>query len=225
VRIAYPWRLGVAAFTVMVGCLLAPPASAATPLGGGAGIIVDGTYCTLTIIGHDKTGDLVGFTAAHCGGPGAQVVAEGSEDHGPLGTVAAANDAPLDYSVIKFDPAKVTPIPDFAGFVISGIGDAPAYRQPACKLGAATGYFCSGFVSIPGRGRHSTFNALWLPGDDGGPIVTDGLLIAMMTGGWVIPGFPGMADLPETHTTLFAAILDDVNTTGGPGAGFVPIPG
>jgi hypothetical protein len=47
-------------------------------LGGGAGIVVDGTYCTLASIGHQKSGQLVGFTAGHCGGPGAPVVAEGA---------------------------------------------------------------------------------------------------------------------------------------------------
>jgi hypothetical protein len=53
--------------------LLAPTAAAdgAVPLGGGAGIVVAGTYCTLATIGHDKTGELVGFTAGHCGGTGA----------------------------------------------------------------------------------------------------------------------------------------------------------
>src|ERR1700753_2193303 len=76
-------------------------------LGGGAGIVIEGSYCTLGTIGHDKTGDLVGFTAGHCGGPGAPVVAEGADNHGPVGTVAAVGDG-LDYGVIKFEPAKVT---------------------------------------------------------------------------------------------------------------------
>ncbi len=50
-------------------------------MGGGAGIVVNGgTLCTLTTIGHDKFGDLIGFTSAHCGGPGAQVAAEGAEN-------------------------------------------------------------------------------------------------------------------------------------------------
>ncbi len=49
--------------------------------------MVDGHYCTLTTIGHDKTGELVGFNAAHCGGPGAQVVAEGTDT--TVGTVVA----------------------------------------------------------------------------------------------------------------------------------------
>jgi len=88
--------------------------------------------CTLTTIGHDNTGELVGFTAAQCGGPGSQVLAEGTD--GTVGTVAAAN-GNLHYAVIKFDPAKVTPISDFAGFAISGIGPDPGSSQPVCTHG------------------------------------------------------------------------------------------
>jgi hypothetical protein len=88
--------------------LLSATASAdvQVPLGGGAGIVLAGTYCTLGTIGHDKTGDLVGFTASTCGGPGSSVDVEGGP--GGVGTVVAANDD-LDYAVIKFDPAKVIP--------------------------------------------------------------------------------------------------------------------
>jgi hypothetical protein len=83
------------------------PAAAAdsgVPLGGGAGITVNGTPCTLTTIGHDRSGALVGFTAGHCGGPGADVVAEGA-NNGTVGSVTTVGDG-LDYAVIKFDPAK-----------------------------------------------------------------------------------------------------------------------
>ena len=56
------------------------------PLGGGAGIIVNGdALCTLTTIGTDGKGELIGFTSAHCGGPGAPVVVESAKDRGPLG--------------------------------------------------------------------------------------------------------------------------------------------
>ena len=64
------------------------------PLGGGAGIIVNGdTLCTLTTIGTDGKGELIGFTSAHCGGPGAPVVVESAKDRGPLGTMVAGNDS------------------------------------------------------------------------------------------------------------------------------------
>jgi hypothetical protein len=84
--------VGAAAALVAASGLLTPSAAAAddkVPLGGGAGIALGGTLCTLATIGHDNTGELVGFTDAHCGRPGAPVSAEG----GPVvGSVVAAND-------------------------------------------------------------------------------------------------------------------------------------
>jgi hypothetical protein len=212
--------------TVVIGCLFAPTASAAIPLGGGAGIVVDGSYCTLATIGHDSTGELVGFTAAHCGGPGAQVVAEGSEDLGPVGTVVAANGG-IDYAVIKFDPAKISPIPDFAGFLIRGIDTSPHdVGQPACKFGADTGDFCSDIFSIPSPGPRMSMHGLFQPGDDGGPVTSDDLLVGMIRNGEVIY-IPNLLlpNKPITFSIKIGTILDDVNANGGPGAGFTPIPG
>lgn len=227
-RTAYLWRLGVLPLlTVVVGCLFAPTASAANPLGGGAGIIVDGTYCTLATIGHDKTGELVGFTAASCGGPDSPVVAEGSENLGPVGTVVAlANDPGLKYSVIKFDPAKITPIADFAGFVINGIGPDPQRGQPECRLGAATGDFCSVNTTLSDSSpRMPMPGGNYAPGDNGGPVTSDGLLVGLIFSGiyldmWNLPFPSGW----RTNSVKFSRILDDINSTGGPGAGFTPIP-
>ena len=117
-------------------------ADARLPMGGGAGIVINGdTMCTLTTIGSDKAGELIGFTSAHCGGPGAQVAAEGAESRGVLGVMVSGNDN-LDYAVIKFDPAKVTPVANYNGFVISGIGPDPTFGQIACKQGRTTGNSC-----------------------------------------------------------------------------------
>ena len=102
-------------------------------LGGGAGIVVNGAPCTLATIGHDRTGELVGFTAATCGDPGSSVGIEGGP--GGVGNVVAANDD-LDYAVIKFDPAKVVPTANFAGFPINGVRPDPDYGQGACNNAA-----------------------------------------------------------------------------------------
>ncbi len=225
-RVAYRWWVGVCVFVSLLAVLCAPVASAALPLGGGAGIIVNGTYCTLATIGHDKTGDLVGFTAASCGGPDSPVVAEGWENLGPVGTVVApANTPRLRYVVIKFDPAKITPIASFAGFVINGIGPDPEHGQPECRLGAATGEFCSDRATFPGPGPGRSMNGgNYQPGDNGGPVTSNGLLVGMIWNGiylhmFDVPVAPGWS----TGIVKFSAILDDVNSTGGPGAGFTPI--
>ena len=71
------WHLFTAAAMVALGALLAPNVAVAHAdepviLGGGSGIVVNGeTLCTLTTIGNDNRGNLIGFTSAHCGGPGA----------------------------------------------------------------------------------------------------------------------------------------------------------
>ena len=231
VRPGYRWWVGVCLLLPLLAVVRAPVAAAAVPLGGGAGIIVNGTYCTLTTIGRDKTGDLVGFTAASCGGPDSPVVAEGSEDLGPVGTVVAiGNDPQLDYSVIKFDSSKVTPVPNFAGFDINGIDAGPfEWHQPLCRLDAATGDFCSDIGSLPGPApRLSMPGGGYQPGDNGGPVTSNDQLIGLIAGGLFVPsaGFRFIPTGPPhqfTHVTKFSAIVDDVNSTGGPGAGFVPV--
>jgi hypothetical protein len=222
-----PWIVGVAVALVASAGVLSPTAAAddKVPLGGGAGVVVDGSHCTLNSIGHDNNRELVGFTAAHCGGPGAKVVAEGAENHGSLGTVAAVGDG-LDYSVIRFDPAKVSPTANFAGFPIDGIGPDPDLGNPACTLGAATGDECSHIVTVPGPGPGRSMLAPFQPGDDGRPVTSDDLLIGLVRDGYTIPGdLLGNLPMPETEFILFSAILSDVNAKGGPGAGFSPSPG
>jgi hypothetical protein len=157
----------------------AATAAAAVPLGGGAVIGVGDGYCTLTTIGHDNTGALVGFTAAHCGGLGAQVRAAGRD--GPVGSVVGAN-GDLDYAVIKFDPAKVAAIANFAGFAINGIGPDPDPFQQACWFGAFTGNVCSHFNAFALAPRRN-LTAEAQPGDDGGPVTSNDLLIGMIVQG------------------------------------------
>jgi hypothetical protein len=206
--------------------LLSPTATAdgSVVLGGGAGIVVEGSNCTLTTIGRDHAGELVGFTAGHCGGPGAPVVAEGSESHGPVGAVAAVGDG-LDYGVIKFEPAKVVPTASFAGFAINGIGPDPDWHAHACTNGAANGTQCGGIPSIPGPGpRGAMDHAVFQPGDDGGPVTSNDLLIGLACGGNTAPANRGIPQIDFTQWAKFSAIMNDVNAKGGPGAGFTPIP-
>jgi hypothetical protein len=213
----------------VAACLSSPTAVAGTvPLGGGAGIIEAGTYCTLSTIGHDRNGDLVGFTVSKCGGPGTPVVAEGAPGSGPVGTVAVTDDA-LGYAVIKLDSAKINPLAAFNGFPIVGIGPDPGFQQPVCIQGGATGQGC-GSATVPGV-KPSTFTAI-LPlghfqvgGDEGAPVTAGGQLVGMVRGGRtsidaVVPG----ADMRIT-LVLFSAILNDVNAKGGLGVDFTPIAG
>jgi len=72
---------------------------------------------------------------------------------------------------------------------------------------------------------HMNMRGLFQPGDDGGPATSDQLLFAMVLGGNVLsPLALGLTPIPVTHLVKFSAILAAVNSSGGPGAGFIPIP-
>ena len=224
-RISRAW-LATGFTSVVLAGLFAPIASAAIPLGGGAGIVVDGSFCTLTVIGHNKTGELIGFTSAHCGGPGSPVVAEGADT--AVGTVVVAN-GDLDYAVIRFDPANVTPISNFDGFDINGIGpDPPQLHTPcmqrradghptgqacidvtypdqyqmSCQQSRATGRTCADIIG-PGRDP-ATLNARACanPDDSGAPVTVNDLLIGMVRGGF-IPGMPCPGPSPFPGVVFF----------------------
>ncbi len=137
-----------------------------------------------------------------------------------MGSVVAVDDQ-LDYAVIKFDPAKVTPTHDFDGFAINGIDPNPALGQWTCKLSSATGQSCFSLRFWALDPSIYTAKAPWQPGDDGAPATVNDLLIGMFRDGSVT-----LALVPPTRPEILkiSALLDDVNAKGGPGAGFTPIP-
>jgi hypothetical protein len=219
----------VAVLLALVG--LFPTTAAAddkVPLGGGAGIVVNGdTFCTLTAIGTDNKGELVGFTSAHCGGLGAQVAAEAAQDHGTLGSMVAGNEN-LDYAVIQFDPAKVAPVANFGGFVINGIGPDPAFGQIACKQGRTTGNSC-GVTWGPGQDPGTiVMQVCGRPGDSGGPVTVNNLLVGLIHGAFSENLPACVVKYIPLHTPAVVmsinAILADINSKNRPGAGFVPVP-
>jgi len=238
VHTAHRWLLRVtAALLTWVACLavatLAVPAGRVTAdnkvvMGGGAGLVVDGdTMCTLTSIGHDNTGALIGFTSAHCGGPGAEVAAEGQEGNGIIGQMVAGNDD-LDYAVIEFDPDRVTPVSNFGGFIIAGIGPDPSFGQIACKQGRTTGNSC-GVTWGPGQDPGTiVMQVCGRPGDSGGPVVVNNMLVGMIHGAFSEALPTCVVKYIPLHTPAVVvsinAVLADINANDRPGAGFVPVP-
>lgn len=206
-----------------------PTASAVDPvvLGGGDGIVIDGsTYCTLTTIGHDSSGALIGFTSAHCGGPGAVVAAEGRPDAGTLGSMVAGNDN-LDYAVIQFDPALVTPVSTVKGFTISGLGPDPEFGEVACKLGRTTGYSC-GVTWGPGEEPGTIVNQVCGgPGDSGAPVTVNNQLVGMIHGAFDDALPTCITQYIPLHTPAvtmsMTSVLTDIANRGRPGTGFVPV--
>ncbi len=208
---------------------IAAPAHAQDPvsLGGGSGLVVNGeTLCTLTAIGNDNRGDLVGFTSAHCGGPGAKVGAEGHENAGVLGEMVAGNDA-LDYAVIKFDPQKVHPVNNVDGFQIDGLGPDPLVGDIACKLGRTTGYSC-GITWGPGDEPGTFINQVCgQPGDSGAPVTVNNRLVGMIHGAFSEELPTCIIKYIPLHTPAvnmsFNTQLADIVAKNRPGSGFVPV--
>jgi hypothetical protein len=224
-------RLLVPAAIAALAVLSAPIAAAAgpVPLGGGSGIVVDGeTLCTLTSIGTDNRGNLIGFTSAHCGGPGALVSAEGAQASGVLGTMVAGNDG-LDYAVIQFDAQKVTPVNTVNGFRIDGIGPDPDFGEMACKLGRTTGYSC-GVTWGPGEKPGTIVNQVCgQPGDSGAPVTVDNRLVGMIHGAFSEDLPTCVVKFVPLHTPAVTmsinAVLGDINAKNRAGSGFVPVGG
>lgn len=221
----------VATIAVAAAALISTPAPAQAqaliPLGGGSGLVVNGeTLCTLTAIGYDNRAKLVGFTSAHCGGPGARVGAEEAEDAGVVGTMVAGNDA-LDYAVIEFDPRKVRPVNSVDGFRIDGLGPDPVAGDIACKLGRTTGYSC-GVTWGPGQEPGTIVNQVCgQPGDSGAPVTVNNRLVGMIHGAFsenlptcVIKYIP--LHTPAV-TMSFNTQLADITAKNRAGTGFVPV--
>ena len=207
----------------------APVASAQDPviLGGGSGLVVNGeTLCTLTAIGNDNKGNLIGFTSAHCGGPGAKVAAEGHENAGELGTMVAGNDL-LDYAVIQFDPQRVRPVNNIDGFQIDGLGPDPVVGDIACKLGRTTGYSC-GITWGPGNEPGTFINQVCgQPGDSGAPVTVNNRLVGMIHGAFSEELPTCVVKYVPLHTPAVTmsinAVLADITAKNRPGSGFVPV--
>jgi hypothetical protein len=231
-RTGHRWLTRMAAAIVASASLLAPTAPMAyaddpVPLGGGSGIVVNGdTLCTLTAIGNDNRGNLIGFTSAHCGGPGAQVGAEGADASGVLGTMVAGNDS-LDYAVIQFNPAKVQPVNNVDGFQIDGLGPDPVTGDIACKLGRTTGYSC-GVTWGPGQDPGTIVSQVCgQPGDSGAPVTVNNRLVGMIHGAFAEDLPTCVVKFIPLHTPAVAmsinAQLADIVAKNRPGSGFVPV--
>ena len=231
-RTGHRWLLRLTAAMVTAVAVLAvvtPTANAddPVPLGGGSGLVVNGdTLCTLTSIGNDERGNLIGFTSAHCGGPGAQVGAEGAEGSGVLGTMVAGNDA-LDYAVIQFDPQKVAPTNNVDNFQIDGLGPDPVTGDVACKLGRTTGYSC-GVVWGPGQEPGTIVSQVCgQPGDSGAPVTVNNRLVGMIHGAFAEDLPTCVVKFIPLHTPAVAMSINtqlaDIVAKSRPGSGFVPV--
>lgn len=217
---------------VGVGMAQAQPAAPRIPLGGGSGIIFSSrSICSLTTIGYDARGRLVGLTAAHCANLGDRVAGEQIQHRVggkivPVGEVVTRN-ARLDYEVIAFRPDLVAPIRSVGATTIDGIGTFPGPGSLVCDNGRSTGHAC-GIVWAPIDGYWAD-QACATHGDSGGPVTVGDRVVGMTNAG--VYGF-GPLQLPDctnpanpVHavalSTSMSTILTDLDAhPAAIGAGF-----
>ncbi|WP_431953744.1 S1 family peptidase [Nocardia lijiangensis] len=213
-----------AVFAVALGAALlgtgaGPSAAAPGPvIGGGSGIIIDNMFeCTVTTVGHDSAGRLVGLTAGHCGDAGAQVYSEADRGAGVIGRFVYSN-SELDYAVIQFDPGAITPVNRIGNVTITGIGGPAQFPMIVCKEGRTTGNTCGvAYGDLFGTNVETWSQMCVVEGDSGAPVVAGTTLVGMVNAYLAIACFG-----PEVGTNM-SAIMNDLNARGGPGAGYVPI--
>ncbi|MFC5938208.1 S1 family peptidase [Corynebacterium choanae] len=190
-------------------------------MGPSTPLFIDDAVCTLGVAGYDSEGNKIGITAGHCGKPGSEVV---SADSWPMGTAGyvVAQSAKHDYSVIRFED-KVDVAKSYNGLTIDTLGwdDKP---QMVCKYGVATGWTCGPQFLADQRTSLAQYCAN--TGDSGAPVFIGNKLIGVVSGG-LAPGnsfacvspLQGPLHAPAiTHS--IDAIVNDINTHHGYGAGF-----
>ncbi|WLP90137.1 S1 family peptidase [Gordonia sp. NB41Y] len=213
--------LAVLAATVLAGWG-APGTATAAPakiyLGGGSGILVlkggnSASACTLTTIGHAKTGELIGITAGHCGKPGQVVLSETYSDRGQAGVITYSN-AKDDVAIIQFDKSRVVPQRSVNGVTIRSIDTRPiGFPTIACKTGRTTGNTCG--IAWFSDGDVHFSQICVIEGDSGSPVVVGDRLVGMVNAYYFL-GCIG----PETGTNI-GPVLNYVKTTKY--KGFTPI--
>ncbi|MFC4123895.1 serine protease [Nocardia rhizosphaerae] len=218
-------KVAGAAFAVALGAALlgtGAGTSQAQPgppvIGGGSGIVIDDMFeCTVTTVGHDGAGRLVGLTAGHCGDAGSTVTAEIDRGFGQIGRFAYSN-YELDYAVIEFTPGRIIPVNRIGNVSITGLGGPAQFPTIVCKEGRTTGNTCGITWGDVFQTNTETWSQMCVvEGDSGAPVVVGSTLVGMVN------AYLAVACLgPEVGTNM-NSIMADINARGGVGAGYHPI--
>lgn len=212
------------AFAVAIGAALlgtgagvAQAAGGPPVIGGGSGIIIDNQFeCTVTTIGHDAAGRLVGLTAGHCGDAGAQVWSEQARGAGVIGHFVYSNHD-LDYAVIQFDPGRIIPVNHVGNVTITRLGPPAQFPSIVCKEGRTTGNTCGIAWGDIFQTDETWSQMCVVEGDSGAPVVMGTALVGMVNAYLAVACFG-----PEVGTNM-DAIIHDLNARHGVGAGYHPM--
>ncbi|MFT3716756.1 MAG: S1 family peptidase [Gordonia sp. (in: high G+C Gram-positive bacteria)] len=220
--------LGVALLVLAPFATNAGEADAApkAKIGGGSGIIIDRKYaCTMTTVGHDRSGSLIGLTAAHCGKVGSTIRSERNPKAGIIGRFVLRSKSG-DFAVVRLDPSRVQPVRQVGQARIVGVGRYPRTGN-VCKMGRTTGYTCGPVLEV--SGARSANYVCANHGDSGGPVIRGNRVVAMLNGatdvaGVVLPCYsPGIPVFTPMVATKMSDIVASLTRYGHAGAGFRPI--
>ncbi|WP_433563867.1 serine protease [Nocardia sp. CA-151230] len=208
----------IALSTALFGIGAAHADAAPAVIGGGSGIIIDDQYeCTVTTIGHDGAGRLVGLTAGHCGDAGSRVWAEKDRAAGQIGQFVYSNHD-LDYAVIQFDPERVIPVNRIGNVTITGIGGPAGFPMIVCKEGRTTGNTCGiSWGDVFDTNVETWSQMCVVEGDSGAPVVVGTTLVGMVNAYLAVACFG-----PEVGTNM-SSIMADLNGRGSVGSGYTVI--
>lgn len=207
------------------------PAAVATAapianVGGGSGIVIDGrALCTMTTVGNDRAGRLVGLTAGHCGNLGSAVSLERNARAGVIGRIVTKSKN-WDVAVVRLDTSRVRGVRNVGKAHIGGVGTYPQPFANVCKSGRTTGFSCGPTLAIEGA---STINYVCSArGDSGGPIISRGRVVGMLNGSLrlagpgtsvecIDPAFPVYTPMVATKMTDIVRVLNATPTAIGSG--------
>ncbi|MFD0000534.1 S1 family peptidase [Nocardia sp. NPDC127526] len=214
----------------------AAPAQANPPavVGGGSGIALQTgdprlvALCTMTTVGYDRTGQLVGITAGHCAEEaGVRVWAEATPQAGPIGFVAI-KDVGHDWAVVQLDPERVTPVRQVGPSTVASIGAPAAAWETVCKNGRTTGFTCG--VVWDAYPAEFLSQVCANHGDSGGPVLRGDQLVGMINAGVSPEGSgelactgPGNPIHEPDVSNQITAVLAEIDSLGIVGAGFQPL--
>ncbi|MFD4785356.1 S1 family peptidase [Rhodococcus qingshengii] len=194
-------------------------------LGGGSGIVLPDAgrgdpgvigLCTLTAVGYDDGGSLVGLTAGHCGVAGDRVIAEYQPSAGVIGQFRYSSTV-SDIAVIDLDDAMVSPLRTVGSTTINDFGAIPSPGTIVCKEGRRTGSTCGVTWGYDQSRGEIVEHACAMHGDSGGPVVVGDRLVGVVSNGFP----PGCFDPgpPPFHSPINAVDIHigvaDINAHGG----------
>lgn len=194
-------------------------------LAGGAQLLVGaGVDCTLTAVGRDRAGRMLGLLAGHCGELGDPVSLSSTARPRPAIGQVVRKVPGVDIAIVEFDHTKTE-----SGGPTVMVGDVPTPGSIVC-LRTVTSGDCG---PVTGNYRATSMvlaQVCSLPGDSGAPVFSGRQLVAMSAGNIGLNGSDRPCrhrDDPEPHNPAYMfpmrEILEAVQTGGHIGTGLTLI--